>query len=73
MASFRACVNKVMCKKSSKSGSGADEIYKPNWFAYNKMSFLRDKDRPRNTINTEVGVVLLLKHYNCLSSEGLPF
>nr|CAH7765262.1 unnamed protein product [Callosobruchus chinensis] len=52
MASFRACLNKV--KQSLKSGAGTDEIYKPPWFAYEKMAtFLRDKDLPRQTRNTD--------------------
>lgn len=53
MASFRSCINKI--KASKKSGAGADEIYKPHWFAFEKMaSFLGDKDVPKQTINTEV-------------------
>ena len=53
MASFRVCHNKV--KKSLRSGMGTAEVYKPTWFAYEKMaSFLKDKDRPRDTIDTEV-------------------
>nr|CAH7752966.1 unnamed protein product [Callosobruchus chinensis] len=52
MASFRACLNKV--KQSLKSGAGTDEIYKPPWFAYEKMAtFLRDKDLPRQTRNID--------------------
>ena len=36
MASFRTCLAKV--KKSGGTGSGADEVYKPNWFGYEKMA-----------------------------------
>lgn len=53
MAIFRTCLKKV--KGSTKSGAGAQDIYKPHWFAYQKMaSFLQDKDQPRNTINSQV-------------------
>ncbi|CAH1979541.1 unnamed protein product [Acanthoscelides obtectus] len=52
MASFRACNNKV--KESTKSGAGTEDIYKPNWFAYERMaSFLQNKNEARNTINSE--------------------
>nr|CAH7767777.1 unnamed protein product [Callosobruchus chinensis] len=55
MASFRACLNKV--KQSLKSGAGTDEIYKPPWFAYEKMAtFLRDKDLPRQTRNAPIPI-----------------
>lgn len=53
MASFRTCLAKV--KSSHRSGAGADELYKPIWFAYQKMaSYLINKDDPKETINTEV-------------------
>lgn len=53
MASFRTNLNKV--KSSVKSGASTDNIYKPNWFAYDRMiKFLRDKDEPIETINSEV-------------------
>ncbi|XP_063387072.1 uncharacterized protein LOC134680010 [Cydia fagiglandana] len=52
LSSYRAYKLKV--KKSIKSGAGADEIYKPSWFAYEVLdSFLRDKDTPKKTITTE--------------------
>nr|CAH7752474.1 unnamed protein product [Callosobruchus chinensis] len=65
MASFRACLNKA--KQSLKSGAGTDEIYKPPWFAYEKMAtFLRDKNLPRQTRNTDVGTssLYLTFHFN---------
>lgn len=53
MASFRTCLKRV--KDSMKSGASADDVFKPNWFAFPKMSaFLRDKDAPRETVNSEV-------------------
>lgn len=53
MASFRACSNKI--KESTKSGAGRDDIYKPNWFAYERMaSFLQNRNQARNTLNSEV-------------------
>lgn len=58
MASYRTCLNKV--KKGSETGNGADEVYKPSWFAYDKMdNFLRERAQSRDTIYTEVNVVLL--------------
>lgn len=32
---------------------GADEIYKSKWFAYEAMSFLKDRDDPRSTVSSE--------------------
>lgn len=62
MASFRACQNKV--KESTKSGAGIEEIYKPNWFAYEKMiSFLKNNNRPRNTINSEVSNYIAIFYF----------
>ncbi|XP_046686246.1 uncharacterized protein LOC124371920 [Homalodisca vitripennis] len=53
MASFRTCLKKV--KESCKSGAGSDDIYKPNWFAYEIMErFLKDKNLPRETLSSEV-------------------
>lgn len=44
-----------------KSGAGADDAYKSNWFAYEKMaSFLKGRDRPRETTNSEVSQNLYL-------------
>ncbi|XP_063634257.1 uncharacterized protein LOC134804880 [Cydia splendana] len=52
LSSYRAYKLKV--KKSIKSGAGADEVYKPCWFAYEVIdSFLGDKDTPKKTITTE--------------------
>lgn len=65
MASFRACHNKVL--KSIKSGTGTEDVYKPNWFAYDRMaSFLRNTNSPRQTINTEVRVFFYLETYTFL-------
>lgn len=53
MATFRPLLTKV--KATSGTGSGAAEVFKPTWFAYEKMdSFLRDVYKPRATENTEV-------------------
>nr|XP_034194032.1 uncharacterized protein LOC117610574 [Osmia lignaria] len=40
-------------EKSLKSGAGTDEVYKSKWFAFKNMQFLKDKNRPRKTVNTE--------------------
>jgi hypothetical protein len=53
MASFRIAAKRA--KSSTKSGAGAADVYKPIWFAYEKMaSFLSDKDESRTTLNSEV-------------------
>ncbi|CAH1970324.1 unnamed protein product [Acanthoscelides obtectus] len=65
MSSFRTCLNKV--KESSKSGVGASHIYKSTWFAFETMArFLRNKDEPKETINSED----ILSQLNEESSEG---
>ncbi|CAH1985248.1 unnamed protein product [Acanthoscelides obtectus] len=52
MSLFQTCLNKV--KDSSKSGAGTSDIYKPTWFAFETMArFLRNKDEPKKTINSE--------------------
>ena len=53
MASFRTCLNKM--KQSNRSGAGPDDVFRPNWFAFEKMaSFLKARDQPRKSINSEV-------------------
>lgn len=39
--------------KSYKSGSGS-KVYKSKWFAYQSMKFLREKNRPKEMIDTQV-------------------
>lgn len=52
MASFRPLVNKK--KASQRSGSSADDIYQPTWFAYVAMErFLGSIYDVNETINTE--------------------
>ncbi|KAL7634513.1 UNVERIFIED_CONTAM: hypothetical protein RMT77_014890 [Armadillidium vulgare] len=43
---------KLKMKKSI--GKDVDEIYRSNWFAYNSLSFLLDKDKPEETVTTYV-------------------
>lgn len=68
MATFRPLSRKV--KATSGTGTGADEVFKPSWFAYEKMAnFLQGTFQPRNTQNTEVNIVrkktlLLAPSYN---------
>lgn len=53
MSTYRALKKKVLLSK--KSGAGSDEIFKPNWFAYDVMdSFLCNTGKIRQTLNTEV-------------------
>lgn len=56
MSTFRKLASKV--RASKKTGSGTDDIYKPDWFAYDKMaSFLHGVFQPRMTISTEVNII----------------
>lgn len=53
MGTYRKLRSKV--SQSMKSGSGADEIYMPDWPFYNVMAqFLDDVYNPRKTKNSEV-------------------
>lgn len=36
-----------------KSGSGTEDIYKSKWFAYSHLEFLKDRNTPRSTQETE--------------------
>ncbi|KAF5300964.1 hypothetical protein FQA39_LY10934 [Lamprigera yunnana] len=38
---------------TNKSGSGSDERYKSKWFAFKNLLFLRDRNKPRGTMDTE--------------------
>lgn len=59
MASFRPMVNKK--KASLRSGSSADEVYQPTWFAYDAMeTFLGSIYDVNETINTDTNVSILL-------------
>ncbi|XP_023719509.1 uncharacterized protein LOC111871010 isoform X2 [Cryptotermes secundus] len=57
MNSLLATYRKVRQKLTAagKSGSGADEMDAPNWFAYKAFAFLHNRYQPRRTINTEDG------------------
>ena len=50
---FRREIKKMVCK----SGSGSEEIYKGNWFAFNSLIFLLDKMKPRSTIPHKIFLV----------------
>ena len=57
MATFRKLNNKV--KASKKTGSGLDDIYKPDWFAYESMAkFLHSVNQPNTTKSSEVNVFI---------------
>ncbi|CAH0560548.1 unnamed protein product [Brassicogethes aeneus] len=43
---------KAKAKKSIGTGKGREEIYVSKWFAFTRMAFLLDKDKPRTTINS---------------------
>ncbi|KAF5295079.1 hypothetical protein FQA39_LY13230 [Lamprigera yunnana] len=52
MASFRPLCRKV--KASSKTGSGSEDVYKPTWFAFERMErFLHGVSVARSTYNSE--------------------
>ncbi|XP_069688554.1 uncharacterized protein [Periplaneta americana] len=53
---------KVKIKKSNGAGRERDEVYKSSWFAYESMSFIMDKNKPRpiqNGIETQEAQVQL--------------
>lgn len=43
------------CKSLQKSGADSEEIYTSKWFAFKLLMFLKDKNKPRETI--ESGIV----------------
>ncbi|KAF5284098.1 hypothetical protein FQA39_LY17109 [Lamprigera yunnana] len=52
MASFRPLCRKL--KASSKTGSGSEDVYKPTWFAFERMErFLHGVSVARSTYNSE--------------------
>jgi len=56
MSTFRPLLSKV--KGSMKTGSSAEDVYKPNWFAYETMAkFLFGACQPRSTISTQVHIL----------------
>ncbi|XP_071056526.1 uncharacterized protein [Onthophagus taurus] len=56
MGTFRKCHAKV--KGSMKTGSGAEDVFKPEWFAYEQMArFLNSTYNPRKTKSSEVIII----------------
>lgn len=59
MATYRTLSRKV--RDSEKTGSGAKDIYKPSWFAYDAIDrFIRATGMKTPSLNSEVGIFLLL-------------
>lgn len=59
MATFRPLSHKV--KESMRTGSGTNEIFKPNWVFYDQMAkFLHGIYQPKATMNTEVCLCFIL-------------
>ncbi|XP_016664777.1 uncharacterized protein LOC107885617 [Acyrthosiphon pisum] len=53
MATYRKLANRV--KSSKKTGSGSEDIFKPDWFVYEIMArFLHGVCQPHTTKNSEV-------------------
>ncbi|KAF7274315.1 hypothetical protein GWI33_013021 [Rhynchophorus ferrugineus] len=52
LASFRREKQKVMIT----SGVGTNEVYNIKWFAFSSLLFLNDKNKPRQTRDTEAGI-----------------
>jgi len=46
-SSYRKELKKI--KESTRTGSGADDVYQPKLWYYNMLSFLDDQDTPRNS------------------------
>lgn len=47
----RECIKSV-----TKSGQGTSELYVSHWFGYKHLMFLRDKNKPRHTRDTQMEV-----------------
>jgi hypothetical protein len=54
MATYRKLLNKVRASKGT--GSGTDDVYKPDWFAYESMTFLHGIYEAKKTISTVVSL-----------------
>ncbi|KAK5647823.1 hypothetical protein RI129_002715 [Pyrocoelia pectoralis] len=52
LASFRREKQKL----KPTSGMGTEEVYNTKWFAFSSLLFLKDKNKPRETQDTETGV-----------------
>lgn len=63
MATYRKLLNKV--KVSKGTGSGTNDVFKPDWFAYNAMVFLHDVYEAKKTISTEVTILFCFFLINC--------
>jgi len=62
MSTFRKLASKV--RASKKTESGTDDVYKPDWFANEKMAtFLHGVFQPRMTISSEVNIIYLVVIY----------
>lgn len=48
-----------------KSGAGTDDVQEPKWFAYKALNFLRDKNKPLPTVNSENDVSIHVSYF-CL-------
>lgn len=57
---FQFAREKKKEKESRRTGCGADEAYTSKWFGYKSMSFLADKNTPKNTRNTEVNKIIIV-------------
>ncbi len=64
MATFRKLSAKV--KKTKTSGSGTNQVFKPEWFAYEKMAtFLHAIYTPRKTTTTDEVSYNTVNSSNC--------
>nr|XP_033340363.1 uncharacterized protein LOC117228625 [Megalopta genalis]XP_033340364.1 uncharacterized protein LOC117228625 [Megalopta genalis] len=44
-------------QQTMKSGAGSEDIYRSKWFAFESMSFLRNRNKPRTTPNKEENII----------------
>jgi len=51
MATYRKLLNKARARKGT--GSGAKDVFKPNWFAFNAMQFLHGVYEAKNKMPTD--------------------
>jgi hypothetical protein len=58
MATFRKLSQRV--RQSMKTGSGIDEVYRPDWIFFDKLAkFLSVVYEPRKTISSQVGEYII--------------
>lgn len=56
-------------EKEKRSGNWAADVYKSKWFAMKALLFLKDRNTPRDVIDTENSFIPLERHCTLLGNE----